>query len=140
MTPCLSEDTVLDFLGGTLSQDEREAVEAHVDACVPCSKWLTQAMRVVAGTSQETVLAGRTVVDDLSELETRHEFTREEPTPCPARFRGGDLCAGRFRIERWVSEGGMGVVYRARHVEIGREVAIKVLERSHPIFRHSFQS
>lgn len=39
---------------------------------------------------------------------------------------GRDI-AGRYRIEAKIGEGGMGSVYRARHVVTGKVVAIKVL-------------
>jgi serine/threonine protein kinase len=35
--------------------------------------------------------------------------------------------AGSYRIVSKISEGGMGVVYRAEHTMIGRPVAVKVL-------------
>ncbi|WP_170229167.1 serine/threonine-protein kinase [Polyangium fumosum] len=44
-------------------------------------------------------------------------------TPSP-----GDVLSGKFRIERVLGEGGMGVVLAAYHLHLGRTVAIKVLQ------------
>ncbi len=43
----------------------------------------------------------------------------------------GSLVGGRYRIRRLCGEGGMGRVYEAEHIEIGKRVALKIL---HPAY------
>jgi TPR repeat protein/serine/threonine protein kinase len=44
-----------------------------------------------------------------------------------ARVAIGDTIGGRYRIEGVLGEGGMAVVYRARHLGTGRPVALKLV-------------
>ena len=43
----------------------------------------------------------------------------------------GAVVDGRYRIDELIGEGGMGKVYLAEHVEIGKRVAVKVLHPSY---------
>ena len=47
--------------------------------------------------------------------------------PADAPVREGDVLAGRYRVERVLATGGMGIVVAARHVTLNQRVAVKVL-------------
>ena len=42
-------------------------------------------------------------------------------------WQAGDVVAGKYRIERVIGTGGMGVVVSARHIRLDEQVAIKLL-------------
>ncbi|NOY90729.1 MAG: serine/threonine protein kinase [Deltaproteobacteria bacterium] len=54
----------------------------------------------------------------------------EETSPSVARFMNR-LVEGKYRIDKLIGKGGMGAVYQAEHVKLGKQVAIKVLLEGH---------
>jgi eukaryotic-like serine/threonine-protein kinase len=65
----------------------------------------------------------------MAELHERTvaEDADEAPGPPEADPRLGTVLAGLYRLEERIGEGGMGTVYRATHVHLGKGFAIKVL-------------
>ncbi len=53
-----------------------------------------------------------------------HKSSRSRASDDPSL---GKVIAGRYRLEARIGEGGMGIVYRARHVLIDRVVAVKLI-------------
>ena len=48
----------------------------------------------------------------------------------------GQIVDGRYQIEGVIGSGGMGVVYRCKHIALGKEFAMKVLQSRLAAMRH----
>ena len=44
-----------------------------------------------------------------------------------ARVSPGEILGGKYKVERLLGAGGMGVVVAARHVDLGQRVALKFM-------------
>jgi len=73
--------------------------------------------------------AGITPVDDAPTA----GMEAAPPSAMPPAFAAGDLVAGRFRIVRFIAQGGMGEVYEAEDLELREHVALKTVR---PAFGH----
>jgi serine/threonine-protein kinase len=58
---------------------------------------------------------------------TQSSAAPQKPFPPGMPVEPGDLIAGKYRVDKLIAVGGMGIVVRARHEELGQDVAIKVL-------------
>ncbi len=76
-------------------------------------------------TTNEDFQASRYKKTQMAGLEGLAEPSADQPR---IRLVAGKVVPGtRYRIIRWLGEGGMGVVYEAEHIDIERRVALKIL-------------
>jgi serine/threonine-protein kinase len=52
---------------------------------------------------------------------------RAQPQEAPSTQLAAGTCLGKYQVVRLIGEGGMGAVYEAIHLAIGKKVAIKVM-------------
>jgi serine/threonine protein kinase len=135
---CPTDQSMRDFLAGSLSQAEEQALSQHVEQCSNCRQRIdtlvsasdSDVARVLrAGSNvsaQETVL--RQVMDHVANLpqgskseELRLDFLDPPTTP------DGIGRLEPYEVTGVVAKGGMGVVLRAVDTALHRSVAIKVV-------------
>ena len=155
MGPCLSVEQLECLLDERLDDLQQQAAEDHVEACVSCQRTLEE-----LAVAQNVARIRSRLTPDPIRVAPEAGFLRsiKDQGP-PSELGTGDLdaiasdnlgtdrassletepAAGRkplptiagFRIIREIGRGGMGVIYEAIELALGRRAALKVLLAPH---------
>jgi WD40 repeat protein len=121
-------ELLADFARGTISDAARDDIEGHVAVCPQCQLAATEvpADGVVELFRRAHAGHGRVSAETAPHLETPVADGPPGADAVPDALLRHD----RYRIGRLLGQGGMGSVYEAEHLVMGRTVAIKVIRRA----------
>jgi serine/threonine protein kinase len=137
---CPSDHALSEFVTGVLPPPESTAVSEHLRECGRCAAR-------VRGLEQSAALTD-SLLGDLRrpppapppdpEFRAAVDRLLSSPPAGPALPVVGDII-GNYKLVEVLGEGGMGVVYRAVHTRLDKEVAVKVIRRSRAIDSHAVE-
>jgi len=114
---CPSETTVEEYLSGGLDEEARAEVRRHLEGCAECRALVA----ALDGTLAAVAVDGSTVAALARAIGGAVGAAGVAVEPPPPST------VGRYRIERRVGAGAMGVVYAAHDPSLRRTVALKLI-------------
>lgn len=115
--PCPPEATLVAYAEGTAPVASRAAIESHMASCSDCRV-------IVSMLAKSETAAG---VDALASTALATTVVTDDPESPKRLFTPGEIFEGKYRVERLIGAGGMGMVVEATHFGLDRRVAIKFM-------------
>src|SRR5262245_14421493 len=130
LASCPTDEQLLLFIPGELAPEMASSVTAHLETCVSCQSRLTTLRHRTSTTPIEPTTPPPRLdrrPPALPAVGGSDSPTVSLPLPplrVPERI-------GQYQLLKQIGRGGMGLVYLAQHVRLGRTVAIKILPGLH---------
>ncbi len=143
---CPDENTLAAFASGSATSETRALHARHLDDCSSCRMTVGTLVRLASGmvthdpnqpTSSEGPLSRPPMSAEQQQVALAQTIASAGPAP-PSTLREegelapGDVIAQRYRLDRIVGEGGLGVVWAATHVVTQKPVALKIMKFRYP--------
>ena len=119
---CPSDETLALLVEGALRGGDAIALHEHLGSCERCAG-------VYQIKSRATGFESTSPLPAAAPQETMSMPARETPFGI-AEPHAGLVIGGRYRLERWLGEGGMGTVWAVEHVLTHQKFALKLIRTS----------